>query len=98
MKWTKFVDHFRKQEEDEDPEDARNQLRVVKGIKVSDAVEMIREKITGIMEGGPDGLGRAFRAFDANGNGYISYAEFEAVLTRKVSENDELFLKRGVVW
>jgi hypothetical protein len=30
------------------------------------------EKIEGIMEGGPDGLRRAFRIFDANMNGSIS--------------------------
>jgi Ca2+-binding EF-hand superfamily protein len=97
VKWTAFVEYFRHQEEDEDPDDVRNQLRIIKGIKVGDAVQIIQEKIEGVMEGGPDGLRRAFRIFDANMNGSISYDEFDAVLKQRLNLRFEPALLSGVM-
>ena len=76
---------YETKEADEDPNDPRNQLRVVRDIPVSKAVQLVREKIEGIMEGGPDGLRRAFRVFDADMNGAISYAEFDSVMKRRLN-------------
>ena len=50
--------------------------RKVTGVSVSDAKQMIREKIEGRMEGGPAGLRRAFQMFDRDGGGSISKQEF----------------------
>ena len=85
LTWQAFVEYFRRQEADEDPDDVRNKLRVIgasHNMKVGDAVELVREKIMGVMAGGPDGLRRTFRVFDGNMNGSISYSEFEEVTLR----------------
>ena len=38
-------------------------MALVRDIPLPKAVQMVREKIEGVMEGGPDGLRRAFRVF-----------------------------------
>ena len=72
--WDQFHQFFKEQEAEEDEDD---NLRLVKGLSVKQAVALIREKIDGVVQGGPDGLRRAFRIFDADASGGISYEEFD---------------------
>ena len=85
IKWADFLLYYRKQEEDEDPNDTRNQLRIVSGLTVDAAVELVREKIQGVLEGGPDGLRRAFHSFDTDRSGGISLEEFKFAMNRKLN-------------
>ena len=50
-----ITEHFRKQEEAvKDLDDETNKMSIVRDIPVPKAVQMVREKIEGVMEGGPD--------------------------------------------
>ena len=72
-------------------------MSIVRDIPVPKAVQMVREKIEGVMEGGPDGLRRAFRVFDSNMNGSIDFDEFDQTLKRKLNLRFEHGLLRQVM-
>ena len=96
--WNGFTEHFRKQEEAaKDLDDETNKMALVRDIPLPKAVQMVREKIEGVMEGGPDGLRRAFRVFDSNMNGSIDFDEFDQTLKRKLNLRFEHGLLRQVM-
>jgi Ca2+-binding EF-hand superfamily protein len=87
--WAGFAEYYRRQEEEAKAlsSDA-NKLSEIKNVSVRNCVEMIREKINGIMEGGPDGLRRAFRVFDSDMSGGKIASQYFASLAAVKEEAD----------
>ena len=96
--WSGFAEYYRKQEEECSAlsSDA-NKLAEIKGLSVKKCVQMIREKINGVMEGGPDGLRRAFRIFDADASGGISHEEFDLALNKRLNLRFEPLLLHSIM-
>lgn len=92
--WEKFQQFFKDAEAEEDEND---QLRVVKGMSVEQACKLIREKLEGILQGGPDELRRAFRVFDTDMSGSISYEEFDHTMKKRLNLRFEPALLSGVM-
>ena len=56
-------------------------VKTIKGVTISQAKQMIVEKLQGRIQGGPAGLRRAFRFFDRDGSNAIDVDELTQVVT-----------------
>ena len=93
VRWSDWLAYFRKKEIQTTNDEMLGKITGGHGMSAQKAIQLIRDKITRRMKGGPAGLRRAYQEFCDDGSGVITYEMFRRVLAHKlmIDLDDELW-------
>ena len=93
IRWSDWLAYFRKKEIQTTNSEMLGKITGGHGMSAQKAIQLIRDKITRRMKGGPAGLRRAYQEFCDDGSGVITYEMFRRVLAHKlmIDLDDELW-------